>query len=267
MRFFSVLPGLALGALAVAAQAEEFNNKSIVALAQAGVDDGVVLAKIDSLPCAYKVGTEDIIQLKNAGVTNRVISAMVQRCVGSSRAQGADDSSSDPLVKRRSGIYLWNAASIESKLKLIRPTNAGGVRVTGNGSLVFPFVAKLSVPQPSAQAIVPSLTPTFYFYFEASDNKTGDFGTSETYSAQSPSEFSMVRLKTDKGVREIIIGRTNGFGTSIGIDPKNTIPFVVNEVGDGIFKVEVTAPLKPGEYAFVIRAGSDKYRLYDFRVN
>jgi len=77
----------------------------------------------------------------------------------------------------------------------------------------------------------------------------------------------MIKFKTDKGVREMTIGKTNGLGASVGIDPKNTIPFAVNEVGDGIFKVEITSPLKPGEYAFVIRAGSDKYRIYDFRVN
>lgn len=249
-----------------AANAESFNNDSIVSLSAAGIDDAVLLAKIDSLPCAYSVGTDDIIRLKNAGVSNRVITAMVQRCIGSSRAQGTDDSSSDPLVKRRSGIYIWHPNAVDSKLKNVRPTNAGGARITGNGSIVFPFVARLTISQASAQVLAPSSNPIFYFYFEAADNKTGDFGTSESSAAQSPSEFALIKFKSDKGQREMVIGKASSFSATVGIDPKNTIPVKIDEVGDGIFKVEILSPLKPGEYAFVIRAGSDKYRIYDFRV-
>lgn len=255
-------------ALAVtsAAHAESFNNDSIISLSSAGIDDGVLLAKIDSLPCAYSVGTDDIIRLKNAGVSNRVIAAMVQRCIGSSRAQGTDDSSSDPLVKRRPGIYMWNPNAADAKLKLVRPTNAGGARVTGNGSILFPYVARLTISQPSAQIQAPSMVPIFYFYFEAADNKTGDFGTSDSSAAQSPSEFALIKFKSDKGQREMTIGKVTAFNATVGIDPKNTIPVKIEEVGDGIFKVEIISALKPGEYAFVIRAGSDKYRIYDFRV-
>lgn len=248
------------------ASAESFNNDSIISLSSAGVDDAVLLAKIDSLPCSYNVGTDDIIRLKNAGVSNRVITAMVQRCIGSSRAQGTDDSSSDPLVKRRPGIYLWNPTAADSKLKTVRPTYAGGARVTGNGSILFPYVARLTIAQTSAQTLAPSASPVFYFYFEAADNKTGDFGTSESYAAQSPSEFALIKFKSDKGQREMTIGKVTAFNATVGIDPKNTIPIKIDEVGDGIFKVEVASPLKPGEYAFVIMAGSDKYRIYDFRV-
>lgn len=246
--------------------AESFTNDSIVSLSAAGIEDSVLLAKIDSLPCAYSVGTDDIIRLKNAGVSNRVITAMVQRCIGSSRAQGTDDNSSDPLVKRRSGIYVWNANAVDTKLKIVRPTSAGGARVTGNGSIIFPYVARLTISQASAQVLAPSALPIFYFYFEAADNKTGDFGTSESFAAQSPSEFALIKFKSDKGQREMAIGRVTAFNATVGIDPKNTIPIKIDEVGDGIFKVEIVSPLKPGEYAFVIRAGSDKYRIYDFRV-
>lgn len=265
LRILSFSVGLALISAAPAA-AEAFDNQSVISLSQVGVDDDVILSKIDSLPCSYQVGTDDIIRLKAAGVSNRVIAAMVQRCVGSSRAQGVDEASDDPLKKRKPGIYLWDEAAQTGKVKAVRPTNASGVRVTGNGSLVFPFVAKLSVPQPSAQMISPNRTPIFYFYFEPADARTGDFGNSESSAAQSPSEFSLVRFKGDKGFREMTIGKSNAFGSSIGIDPKNTLPFNVEEVADGTFKVQ-TGELKPGEYAFVIRAGSDKYRLYDFRVN
>lgn len=249
------------------ASAETFDNASIIALSGAGLGDNVLLAKINNLPCSYDVSTDQIIKLRQAGVSSAVITAMVDRCVGASRAQGANDSSTDPLVKRSPGIYLQSVNASGSALKVIRPTNAAGVHTSGNGSLIFPFVAKLSVPQQSAQTIVPSNMPVFYFYFESSDSKTGDFGTSQSAAAQSPSEFSLVRFKASSGQREMTIGKATAFNANVGIDPKNTIPFVVTELEDGVYKVTITNPMQAGEYAFVIRAGDSRYRIYDFEVS
>lgn len=249
------------------ASADTFDNSSVIALSNAGLGDSVLLAKINNLPCTYDVSTDQIIKLSQAGVSSSVITAMVDRCVGASRAQGSNESSTDPLVKRTPGIYLQSANASGSALKVIRPTNAGGVHTSGNGSLIFPFVAKLSVPQQSAQTVAPSNTPVFYFYFESADSKTGDFGTSQSAAAQSPSEFSLVKFKSSSGQREMTIGKANMFNANVGIDPKNTIPFTVSELGDSIYKVNIANPIQAGEYAFVIRAGDSRYRIYDFKVN
>lgn len=249
------------------ASADTFDNSSVILLSNAGLGDSVLLAKINNLPCTYDVSTDQIIKLRQAGVSSSVITAMVDRCIGASRAQGANDSSTDPLVKRTPGIYLQSANESGSALKVIRPTNAAGVHTSGNGSLIFPFVTKLSVPQQSAQTIVPGNMPVFYFYFESSDSKTGDFGTSQSAAAQSPSEFSLVRFKASSGQREMTIGKASAFNANVGIDPKNTIPFTVVEIEDGIYKVTIKNPMQAGEYAFVIRAGDSRYRIYDFKVN
>ena len=63
------------------------------------------------------------------------------------------------------------------------------------------------------------------------------------------------------------IGKANMFNANVGIDPKNTIPFTVSELGDSIYKVNIANPIQAGEYAFVIRAGDSRYRIYDFKVN
>ncbi len=258
---------VAVASFASPALGESFNNESVIALAQAGVGDDVLLSKINNLPCSYDLSTDQIIHLRKSGVSNVVLSAMVDRCSGSSRAQGTDQSSSDPLVKRTPGLYIKDKSSGSERIGIIRPTTVSGVQVSGNGSLLFPYIAKLSIPRLTAQNLADSRSPTFYFYFEAADNKTGDFGTSVSNAAQSPSEFSLVRFKTEKNQREMTIGKASAFNARIGIDPKYTIPFSIAEIGDSIFEVKILSELAPGQYGFVLKAGNDAYRIYDFQVN
>lgn len=251
---------------ATSAIAQDFNNQSIITLTRSGVGREVLLAKVASLPCSYDVSTEGILALKKVGVADAVIAAMVERCVGSSNAQGVASKDSDPASKRSAGLYVDLGLESAHQLVRIRPTTASGGRMTGNGSLIFPFRVKLAIPRVSAQTATTGLRPRFYFYFEADDPKVGDFGTSATISAQSPSEFSLVRFKEKSGQREMVVGKQKLFGTSIGIDPKDAIQFSIEEIGDSIFVVTPLSPLDPGEYGFVLRTGSDAYRIYDFRV-
>jgi hypothetical protein len=249
------------------AQAQEsFNNESVIQLSRAGIGPNVLLAKIASMPCAYDVSTASIVALKSNGVADAVIAAMVDRCAGASNAQGAAEVTSSPTAKRSSGLYIDLGAGGGYDIVKIRPTNASGGRTTGNGSLLFPLRVNLAIPRPSAQLVAKSPQPNFYFYFENDDQKVADFGTSANASAQSPSEFSLVHFKVKNGQREMVVAKQKMFGASIGIDPKDAVQFSVEELGDGVFKVRPMAPLKAGEYAFVLRAGSEAYRIYDFSV-
>ena len=247
--------------------AAPFDNESVITLTQMELGDDVILTKIESLPCSYDVSTDAIIALKEAGVSNEVIAAMIARCAGSTSAQGAAPTDSDPALMRDPGIYLDFGKEGAHDLKRIRPTSGNGGRVTGNGSLLFPFKVKVNLAQPSAQTAAPNRTPKFYFYFENDDRDVSDFGVSGSIAAQSPNEFTLARLKVRKGNREITAATAKAFGAQVGLDPKNAIPFQMEEIRTGIFSVELTEELEPGEYAFVLRSGSDTYRFYDFSVN
>lgn len=263
---------LALGLTATPAVAgpqaagAEFDNESIVKLVAAGVGEDVLLAKIAGLSCAYDVSTDQLILLKRKGVPNAVIAAMVERCAGASRAQGASGNDAAPTAKRTPGLYLDLGRDGAHDIRVIRPTIASGGRVTGNGSLLFPYTTKLAIARESAQMSAPAGQPRFYFHFETDDRKVGDFGTSQSVAAQSPSEFSLLRLKVGDGQRELVVGKVSAFGGRVGIDPKHAIQFGVEEIGDGVFAVRPASALASGEYAFVLRMGDSAYRLYDFRV-
>jgi hypothetical protein len=257
----------AVSALPVAILAKDFGNDSVVALTQADIGVDVLLAKISSLPCSYDVSTDAIVALKKAGVANIVIAAMVDRCAGAAKAQGGISEASDPAAKRKPGIYLDQDITPTYQLKSIRPSTANGIRTTGNGSVLFPFRAILALPRAAAQVVAADNKPAFYFYFETDDANVSDFGSSASASAQSPAEFSLVRFKLKDGQREMTVAKQKAFsGSSMGVDPKDAIQFDVDEIGDGVFKVSPLVPLAAGEYGFLLRAGSEAYRVYDFQV-
>ena len=252
--------------------AEVMDNSTVLALSKAGLSDDLIIAKINTEACGYDVSTSNIIALRNSGLSDKVISVMVLRCASSSQLKGlaGNDNSSDPKVRHSPGIYVMERWLTPNVLQPIRPSRSGGMKTSGNGSIVFPLVAKLVIPGMQSRMPVQSANPTFYFYFNPSDQKVSDFGTEASEGTQSPDEFSLVRVRPKKDTRELEMGRASAYGGSIvsfrkGLSLKNTIKFSTEEIGPGIHKVTPNVTLESGEYAFVFTGGEGS-RIYDFSV-
>jgi hypothetical protein len=54
-------------------------NGDIVQMQKAGLSEEIVLSKIAGSPANFNIGTQDLIRLKEAGVNDKVINAMVQK--------------------------------------------------------------------------------------------------------------------------------------------------------------------------------------------
>ena len=260
------LLAVAAAFVAGAALAQSFDNASIIALHDAGLGDQAIIAKIDSVPCGYDVSTDGLVSLKRRNISDEVIAAMLRRCSASTRAQGIAAGSADPAVARAPGIYLLREWARPADMVMLRPSKASGVTVSGNGSVLFPYVGKVVLPDLQSSNVVNGARPTFYFYFSPGDRKVSDFGTSNSTAAQSPDEFSLVRFRMKDNGRELVIGKMSAFSARRGVDPRQAIPFSSEEVGDSSFKVTIGRDLEPGEYAFVITGANNAARVYDFSV-
>jgi hypothetical protein len=256
--FFALLAPLA-------AQAEALDNAAIVALSKAGLGAAPILAKVRQAPCGYDTSPTALIALKQASVPEPVIVAMIERCAGGGPARATAPSG------QAAGIYLADGPDADARLTLLRPAAQSSTKMVGNGSILFPHIMRLIVPGPWARLVSPGPRPVFHFQFDAANRQVGGFGEVASNAAQSPSEFSLVRFRAEGGNRQVPIGRAEPYMQISGIDPKNTLPFTVTELGGGGFRVEMAQPLEPGEYGFVLlgereRRGGTLFRIYDFAV-
>jgi hypothetical protein len=151
----------------------------------------------------------------------------------------------------------------------LHATLSSAVKVVGNGSILFPRMAKVVVPLGHAQAVSPGARPVFWFYFNKTERRGNDFGGAVASAPQSPTEFSLVRLKISGDVRQFVVGRVQPYVGVTGIDPKYALPFDVAELGEGAFRVDMVHPMEPGEYAFVLPGSGGRnasYQMYEFEV-
>lgn len=268
---FGAFAALALS-ISTPAVAEVMTNQSVVSLLKAGLGDDLVIAKINSEPCNYTVDTADILLLKNGGVSERVIAAMLTRCASASGARGiaGDDSSPDPMVRHSPGIYVMENWLKPTILLPVMASKSSGMKTSGNGSILLPLVAKMLLPGAVSRLPIYSTSPTFYFYFNPNDQAVSDFGQEHSGAAQSPDGFSLVRLKPKRDTRELEMGRASSYGGSLvsyrkGLSLKSSVAFQAENSRPGIYKV-AAGPLQAGEYAFVFTGSDSTSRVYDFTV-
>lgn len=260
-------------ALAAPVSAETLTNDSIIALTKAGLGEGLIIDKVNSESCNYDVSTDKLIALKQAGVPDSVVGAMVRRCatLGQQRGLAGDDSSPNPRIKHSPGIYAFENWRAPAKLQVIRPSKPSGIKQSGNGSVVFPFVTRMVVPGTTSHIQEPINNPEFYFYFNVSDEKVSDFGMENSMAAQSPDEFSLVKFSKKGDDRELMMGKMSFYGgmavtVKKGVDSRFTIHFQTDEISKGIYRVSIDKPLDAGEYAFVFTGANGNSRIYDFSI-
>lgn len=76
---FAVLATLNCGV--IIAQESDIDNARIIQMVKMGLDDEIIIAKIKTGHTKFALGDEDLVQLKNSGVSGKVIAAMLESSV------------------------------------------------------------------------------------------------------------------------------------------------------------------------------------------
>lgn len=257
---FSLL--LCFSAATVFAQ-DEMTNDEVISLTKAGLSGSIIVGKIKTTKTNFDLSTDALIKLKQAGVGDDVVAAMLEaksgKSSGGTTTSGAAEVNAsgdpnDPMSKHGYGIYLFEEKDGVKKMTRLNP-NVSAQNRTGGAftASMTPFglgkiKTKTNLPGRNANLQINSTDPVFYFYL---DTSSGGMNTSSGIPS-TPNEFTLVRFNQRSDNREVTIAKSNSWGGKGGLSDEYVVGLKAEDLGNGTFKVTATAPLKKGEYGFML---------------
>ncbi len=262
------------------AQDEIMTNDEVISLTKAGLSGPIIANKIRTSKTNFDMSTDALIKLKQAGVSDETVTAMLEAKSGKSMPASATANAAapgdpnDPLTKHGYGVYLFEEKNGVKKMTQISPSVSAQNRTGGlfTNSLTYgigKIKVKANLPGKTAKTQIDQTQPVFYFYL---DSNTGGLNTSSGIPS-TPNEFALVRFNVRSDNREVTIGKTNAFGSKGGLSDEYVVDFVAEDLGNGVFRIAPKITLKNGEYAFyLINSGNSNAstavgsKFFDFGV-
>jgi len=244
LRYFFVLLFLVTGAIGQ----ETLTNEGVMNLVKSGMSEDLILNVIGRQPAAFSLAAADLVALKTSGVSERIISAMVNKGTG---GPGSPGPNAAPAAVPDKGLhYKKNNEYFELLSEDVNWKSSGAFKSFASAGII------------------------------KKDLKGGLNGISSPNFLQAPveivisppaglsiSDYVLLPLRPDKNERQFEVGPVN---KKDGVS-KGAIQFGVEKIGPNAFRLVFTSPLGPGEYGILTAksvggvAGSAS-RMYTFRL-
>ena len=232
--------------------AENLNNDSVIQLHKLGLGDSVIVEKIKGSTCQFDTSVGALKGLKDVGLSDAVIQAMIAAGSPSSGPTAAAAAAApagdpnDPTAPHQSGIYLYETIDGKPRMTQMKPSPIDEVK-TGSGFGVGwggSAKSRAILPGLHASMQLAESQPVFYFYFDKEAEGLSSTGSSAT----TPDDFSLavMDLHKDKQERRLEIGKYTMGGSRIGLNKKDVQALNADKVADRVFKVTPVNSLKTG---------------------
>lgn len=291
-------------AVTMAQKSEVLTNKSIVDLTKAGISKKSIISKINSSTCKFSTETQALISLKNSGVDEEVIDAMMAKAengataapatnvkatesakpdvpAAAGDAQPAQSSPLSPsnvsttLKKEGSGVYYYQSS--DRSIVELDPTvfsQSKNNKWAEAWSYGFAKSKKvMSVSGTNANVQFNTKKPVFYFYFDPENKSLNSQAPTWFASVSSPNEFLIIKFDNVKvkNSRAVTTASGNAYENAAGIDDEFKRAFKFRKLEKGIYEVYFENDLESGEYGFMYAganatAGGASPKVYDFGV-
>lgn len=254
---------LAWVALAVLAPAQEaLTNEGVVKLVKAGLSEELVVNAIQQQASSFVLGANELVMLKESGVSERIIKAMMDKAKGAVPAsspaqpgtpagQAAPAAKSDPAALASTGVFYKKAGEyFELLTEEIRWKTSGAMKSFASagiikkdlgGTLAGPS-SRNFLQNPMEVVLVPPPGMSINSYL-----------------------LLPMKVAGKGGEREFMVGPVNA---KSGV-AKGAIAFGVEKVGPNQFRMVLPTPLGPGEYAILPvqpAASGPSTKMYTFRL-
>lgn len=234
------------------------NNDAIIKMAKAGLGEEIILATIQSQPATFTTGADALIALKSAGVSDKVIAAMVAKAGSAAKpaapAAPAPAAAPAPLVSEVGVYYKKADAWADLQPEVVNFKTGGVLKTIGTAGIVKGDVnghvnGSHSPTQLKSPVEILVYTPE---------------GVSIT-------EYQLLRLRDQKDSREFRTV-TGGVMHVSGGATRDLIPFENKKIAPRTYEV-VLPNIGSGEYGLLPPASSDATsssgrigKIYSFRL-
>lgn len=217
-------------------------NDTILRMSKAGLDDTVIVQTIQTQPGAFDTSPDDLISLKNAGVSQTVIAAMQARSAGLAfHTPGRDKVEPAPLSAGidEIGVYYKSKEGewIPLKTERVQFKSSGWLKNAATDGLVKQDMnGHLDGPQSSL--ILPTGVQILIY----------------TPPGTQAEEYDLLRFDQHSGSRDFRV-KTGGLFHSETGSQRNDIQFDPKKVGRDMFLFTIPVDIEKGEYG-VLPPGS-----------
>lgn len=260
---------------------EVLTNESIITLFKKGFSTTLILGKIKRTPSDFDLSMDALLKLKEMKIPNEIIDAIEETGNETQRVLLKAESEkgvavADAVSVQESGIYYQKNVNGQMEMKELEPSvSAKSVTDSGWGAS-YTYGAMSTKTRARFDGIMARFRinesrPVFFFYFDQGSslsNANAWFAPSS-----SPNEFLLVKMTTVKKSREFITGSSNRWaGSEWGVEEKSRVPFTIEKIKPGVYKVTPNYTLQSGEYCFMYAGNASHYgitgqKVFDFGVN
>ena len=225
-----------------------FANADVVKLSRLGLGDDVVIAKINEAKRVnFQVATDDLINLKDQGVSSGVISAMIRRSSAAVQGGGYVDTPMGAIAVP--GMGSGPSVRLDTKEGPLELSSIGGHMAT-----TYAFVTVLifmDYPGPHADVRTKDKHPSILV--TSPKNPAGRY------------YLAKCDVNDEDATRSVKMGRSGAF-TSSGFGARDSdwvVNFSAKEEQPGLWRLVPIKDLKPGEYG----VWGPSQELFDFGVD
>jgi hypothetical protein len=250
---------LLVGSSAPVSGDEVMTNETVIQMVKAGFSENVILAKMRSSQTKFDTRTEALIALKQAGVPEKVMQAIVSGGAPPASAPAA----SSPAAAAPSAAYA-PAPQGNRRGPIFHVSGGKQIELIGISGDIETSRA------PFAGRKTELVLPGNKAKYRTSDKQPVFLSSSE------PADVPLVKLDPGKNDRNLKIsssasrGPYSGSVSQRGIRPEDRIDVEAERDNRGFFRIRPRAPLAPGEYAFVYTRANGTVpggTVYDFGVD
>ncbi len=216
-------------------------NDTIVKLSKAGLDDTVIVQTIQTQPASYDTAPDDLISLKNAGVSQKVIAAMQARSAGLVTRPGANAVDPAPLAAGvdEIGVYYQDKDGqwVPLKTERVQFKDSGWLKNAASDGLIKRDMNG-HLDGPKSPLSLPTGVRLLIY----------------TPPGTQAEEYDFLRFDDHSGSRDFRV-KTGGLFHSQTGSQRNDVEFHPVKVGKDMYTFTVPVDIEKGEYG-VLPPGS-----------